>query len=70
MSIKNKTKKKNVKGEWFLLHGDNDVLFVISDELRFKEEPNDVTVTFGGSAFFTCKVEGNQNVKVIWTRDK
>lgn len=44
--------------------------FGISDELRFKEEPNDVTVSFGGSAFFTCKVEGNQNVKTIWTRDK
>ncbi|XP_008185071.1 LOW QUALITY PROTEIN: peroxidasin [Acyrthosiphon pisum] len=39
------------------------------NELRFKEEPNDVTVSFGGSAFFTCKVEGNQNVKTIWTRD-
>lgn len=42
----------------------------LTDELRFKEEPNDVSVSFGGSAFFTCKVEGNENVKVIWTRDK
>ncbi|XP_025414853.1 peroxidasin homolog [Sipha flava] len=39
------------------------------NELRFKEEPNDVSVTFGDSAFFRCKVEGNQNVKTIWTRD-
>lgn len=54
----------------YLLHNIAVVIFVISDELRFKEEPNDVSVSFGGSAFFTCKVEGNQNVKVIWTRDK
>ncbi|XP_050432514.1 peroxidasin [Adelges cooleyi] len=39
------------------------------EQLRFKEEPNDVSVTFGGTAFFSCKVEGNQDVKVIWTRD-
>lgn len=58
-----------------ILYRINFVTFVTfvqfcTDELRFKEEPNDVSVSFGGSAFFTCKVEGNENVKVIWTRDK
>ncbi|XP_050539953.1 peroxidasin isoform X2 [Daktulosphaira vitifoliae] len=38
-------------------------------QLRFKEEPNDVSVFVGGSAFFPCKVEGDQDVEVVWMHD-
>ncbi|KAL1456925.1 hypothetical protein WDU94_001611, partial [Cyamophila willieti] len=33
------------------------------------EEPQDVDVTIGENAFFTCKAEGNPSPEIVWMRD-
>lgn len=33
---------------------------------QIKEGPTDVDVKFGGTAYFTCKVEGDPEPEVIW----
>ncbi|XP_069701170.1 peroxidasin [Periplaneta americana] len=36
---------------------------------RITEDPHDVEVSFGGTAFFTCKAEGDPTPDIVWMRD-
>lgn len=42
----------------------------ILDRPRLTEEPNDVDVSFGGTAYFTCKAEGDPKPDIIWLRNR
>lgn len=33
-------------------------------------EPRDVEVNFGGTAFFSCKVEGDPEPDIVWLQNK
>ncbi|XP_071524649.1 peroxidasin homolog isoform X1 [Panulirus ornatus] len=44
----------------------NDSEFQCRGKPLIKEGPTDVDVRFGGTAYFTCKVEGDPEPEVIW----
>ncbi|KAG7177543.1 Peroxidasin-like 6, partial [Homarus americanus] len=44
----------------------NDSEFQCRGKPLIKEGPADVDVKFGGTAYFTCKVEGNPQPEVVW----
>ncbi|CAH0386545.1 unnamed protein product [Bemisia tabaci] len=56
-----------------VMHGKN-LSSITEDDMHCKppeliKEPHDVEVSFGGSAFFTCKAEGDPKPEIVWMRD-
>lgn len=54
---------ENMRGKSFHDMSPNDIL---CQEPRIIEGPHDVEVSFGGSAVFTCRVDGDPQAEIIW----
>ena len=51
-----------------LMQCNNNLNFVGKPELT--ESPRDVQVSFGNTAYFTCRAEGDPRPEIVWLRNK
>ena len=45
-------------------------IILFPEKPRFTMEPRDVDVTFGNTAYFTCRAEGSPNPEISWYHNK
>lgn len=45
-------------------------VFVFSEKPKLIEEPNDIDVSFGGTAHFSCKADGDPKPDIVWLHNR
>ena len=45
-------------------------MYIIPDTPHFTMEPQDVIITMGNTAYFSCRAEGNENYKISWLHNE